>query len=49
MRFEGAWGEDAYVHFPGNEPIRYGLGPPGPVPHEQWRQPVAEVMSWRRG
>lgn len=49
MRFAGAWGEDAYVHFPGNDPIRYGLGPVGPAFHRQWRAPVAEVMSWRRG
>ena len=49
MRFAGAWGEDAYVHFPGNEPIRYGLGPVGPAFHRQWRNPVAEVMRWRRG
>jgi len=49
MAFAGAWGEDAYVHFPGNEPIRYGLGPPGPALHEQWRAPVTEVLSWPRG
>jgi hypothetical protein len=49
MAFAGAWGEDAYVHFPGNEPIRYGLGPVGPAFHAQWRQPVATVLSWKRG
>jgi hypothetical protein len=49
MAFAGAWGEDAYVHFPGNEPIRYGSSPRGPAFHEQWRRPVAEVLSWPRG
>jgi hypothetical protein len=49
MAFAGAWGEDAYVHFPGNAPIKYGLGPRGPALHEQWRAPVSEVLSWPRG
>jgi hypothetical protein len=49
MRFAGAWGEDGYVHFPRNEPIRTGLGPVGPALHEQWRRPVAEVLSWPKG
>jgi hypothetical protein len=49
MRFAGAWGEDGYVHFPRNDPIRTGLGPVGPAFHEQWRRPVAEVLSWPRG
>ena len=46
MAFAGAWGEDAYVHFPGNEPIDYGLGPVGPAFHRQWQRPVATVLSW---
>jgi len=49
MSFAGSWGEDGYVHFPGNEPIAAGAGPLGPVFHEQWRSPVAEVLSWPRG
>ena len=49
MRFAGTWGEDGYLHFPGNEPIALGAGPRGPAFHEQWRRPVAEVLSWPRG
>ena len=49
MTFAGSWGEDGYVHFPGNEPIVTGAGPRGPALHDQWRRPVAEVMSWPRG
>ncbi len=49
MRFAGRWGEDAYIHFPGNEPILYGQAPVGPAFHAQWRRPVAEVMSWPKG
>ena len=49
MAFAGAWGEDAYLHAPRNDPFRYGLGPTGPAFHEQWRRPVAEVLSWPRG
>ncbi len=49
MAFAGSWGEDGYVHFPGNEPIVAGAGPRGPAFHEQWRQPVREVLSWPRG
>jgi len=49
MTFAGAWGEDGYVHFPDNLPIRSGAGPVGPAFHEQWRRPVAEVLSWPRG
>jgi hypothetical protein len=49
MRFAGTWGEDGFLHFPGNEPIAYGAGPRGPAFHEQWRRPVADVLSWRRG
>ena len=49
MAFAGAWGEDGYVHFPDNAPLASGLGPRGPAFHEQWRRPVAEVLSWPRG
>jgi hypothetical protein len=49
MAFAGNWGEDGYVHFPGNEPILVGAGPLGPAFHEQWRRPVTEVLSWPRG
>ena len=49
MAFAGSWGEDGYVHFPGNEPIVSGAGPRGPAFHEQWRRPVAEVLSWPLG
>ncbi len=49
MAFAGTWGEDGYVHFPDNEPILNGAGPRGPAFHEQWRRPVAEVLSWPRG
>jgi Vacuolar protein sorting-associated protein 62 len=49
MAFAGAWGEDAYIRVPPSEPTRYGNGPPGPVFHEQWRRPVADVSGWPRG
>ena len=49
MAFAGTWGEDAFIHFPNNDPILYGTGPRGPAFHEQWRAPVAEVLSWPRG
>lgn len=49
MAFAGRWGEDAYIHFPNNPPQLYGPGPPGPAFHEQWQDPVAEVLSWPRG
>ena len=49
MAFEGAWGEDAYIRVPPSDPARYGSGPRGPAFHEQWRSPVADVMSWPRG
>ena len=45
MAFAGTWGEDGYLHFPGNEPILVGAGPLGPAFHEQWRRPVTEVLS----
>ncbi|HLG09395.1 MAG TPA: Vps62-related protein [Gaiellaceae bacterium] len=48
MRFAGTWGEDGYVHFPGNAPLASGAGPRGPAFHEQWRTPVKEVLSWPR-
>jgi hypothetical protein len=48
MRYAGSWGEDGYVHFPNNDPISYAGSPRGPAFHDQWRRPVAEVMSWRR-
>jgi hypothetical protein len=49
MAFAGAWGEDAYIRVPPSPPALYGLGPPGPAFHEQWRNPVGDVMSWPRG
>jgi len=49
MAFAGSWGEDGYVHFPGNEPIVARAGPRGPAFHEQWQRPVVEVLSWPRG
>jgi hypothetical protein len=49
MAFAGSWGEDAFIRVPPSEPARYGLGPRGPAFHEQWRRPVAEVLSWPRG
>ena len=49
MAFAGAWGEDGYVHLPDDQLIRGGAGPRGPAFHEQWRAPVAEVLSWPRG
>jgi hypothetical protein len=49
MRFAGTWGEDAYIHFPANDPLVYGAGPRGPVFHEQWRRPVADLLGWPRG
>jgi hypothetical protein len=49
MSFAGTWGETGYVHFPQQAPIIAGAGPRGPAFHEQWRKPVAEVMSWPKG
>lgn len=49
MAFAGTWGEDAYIHFPSNEPIAYGASPRGPAFHEQWRRPVADVLGWPNG
>ena len=49
MAFAGTWGEDGYVHFPGNAPLASGAGPRGPAFHEQWLSPVKEVLSWPRG
>jgi hypothetical protein len=49
MAFAGTWGEEGYVHFPGNAPLTSGAGPRGPAFHEQWRAPVAEVLSWPKG
>lgn len=49
MAFAGTWGEDGYLHAPNSEPFAFGAGPRGPAFHEQWRAPVAEVLSWPRG
>ncbi len=50
MAFAGGWGEDGYLRVPGGQPQSYSAtGPKGPAFHEQWRRPVAEVMSWPRG
>jgi hypothetical protein len=50
MTFAGGWGEDSYLRVPGGEPTAYGAtGPRGPAFHEQWRAPVAEVLSWPKG
>jgi hypothetical protein len=49
MAFAGAWGEDAYLRAPPSAPARYGNGPPGPRFREQWRRPVADVLSWPKG
>ena len=50
MGFAGSWGEDEYIRVPGGSPIATGgAGPQGPAFHEQWRAPVAEVLSWPRG
>ena len=49
MRFAGAWGESAYVHFPNNAPIAYGGAPRGPAFHDAWRRPVAEELGWPPG
>ena len=48
MAFAGTWGEDAFIHFPSNDPIVYGAGPRGPAFHKQWRRPVGDVLSWPR-
>ena len=49
MAFAGGWGEDRYLHTPGGVPQSYAsTGPKGPAFHEQWRRPVADVMSWPR-
>ena len=49
MAFAGGWGEDGYLRTPGGTPQSYsGTGPKGPAFHEQWRRPVADVMSWPR-
>ena len=50
MTFAGGWGEDGYLRVPGGQPTAYSAtGPKGPAFHEQWRRPVAEVLSWPRG
>ena len=50
MTFAGGWGEDSYLRVPGGEPAAYSAtGPKGPAFHEQWRAPVAEVLSWPKG
>ena len=49
MTFAGTWGEDGYLHFPGNAPLASAAGPRGPAFHKQWRSPVREVLSWPRG
>ncbi len=49
MAFAGTWGEDGYIHCPGNAPLASGAGPRGPAFHAQWRSPVSEVLSWPRG
>src|SRR5206468_9228550 len=49
MSFAGAWGEDQYLHAPGNAPVVFGAGPRGPAFHAEWRSPVADVLSWPRG
>ena len=49
MRFAGAWGESAYVHFPNNAPIAYGGAPRGPAFHDAWRRPVTEELGWPPG
>jgi len=49
MAFAGSWGEEGYLGLPGREPIPTGSGPRGPAFHDQWRRPVAEVLSWPRG
>jgi hypothetical protein len=49
MAFAGTWGEDGYLHFPGNAPLASGAGPRGPAFHEQWRASSAEVLSWPKG
>ena len=50
MRFGGTWGEDEYLKVPTGQPTPSGgAGPRGPAFHEQWRNPVREVLSWPRG
>jgi hypothetical protein len=49
MTFAGRWGEDQYLHAPGNPPQMFGGGPTGPAFKEQWRLPVADVAGWPRG
>jgi hypothetical protein len=49
MAFAGRFGEDQYLHVPGGRVEPLGGGPRGPAFHEQWRRPVADVLSWPRG
>ena len=49
MTFAGRWGEDQYIRAPGGVPQKFGGAPRGPRFTEQWRRPVAEVLSWPRG
>jgi Vacuolar protein sorting-associated protein 62 len=46
MTFAGTWGEDQYLHAPGNDPVVFGAGPRGPAFHDQWRRPISDVLSW---
>jgi hypothetical protein len=48
MAFAGTWGEDQYLHVPGQAPVAFGTGPRGPAFHELWRAPVADVLGWPR-
>jgi hypothetical protein len=49
MAFAGTWGEDQYLHAPGNAPVAFGTGPRGPAFHELWHRSVADVLGWPRG
>jgi len=49
MTFAGTWGEDQYLHAPGNDPVAIGGGPYGPAFHDLWRKPIADVLGWPSG
>ena len=49
MRYAGSWGEDGFLHFANNDPIAYRGSPRGPAFQDQWRAPVADVLSWPSG
>lgn len=45
LSFAGAWGETGWFRA-GGATISFGLGPPGPAFHAEWRNPLRELARW---